>query len=100
MTSGVDPPVPAAGVPLSRPAAVKVTPVGSAPVRLNVAGEPSAVTEWEPAEPTVKVVVFALVIAGAVGCPATAKVPLPVAVPDSCRFSRRAGSRSTIRICA
>jgi hypothetical protein len=66
MTSGYDPPVPAAGVPLSTPAAVKVTPVGSAPVRLNVgAGKPVAVTVKEPAEPTVKVVLFALVMAGA-----------------------------------
>src|SRR5215472_5970357 len=60
-------PVPAAGVPLRTPVVVlNVTPVGSAPVSLNVgAGNPVAVTVKVPAVPTVKVVLFALVIAGA-----------------------------------
>jgi hypothetical protein len=41
------------------------TPAGKAPVSLNVGvGEPVAVTVNVPAVPTVKVVVFALVIAG------------------------------------
>jgi hypothetical protein len=56
----------AVGVPLSVPA-VKLTPAGSAPDSLNVgAGEPVAVTLNDPAVPTVKVVLFWLVIAGAV----------------------------------
>ena len=57
----------AAGVPLSAPVvALSVTPLGSAPVSVNVgAGEPVAVTVNDPAVPTVKVVLLALVIAGA-----------------------------------
>jgi hypothetical protein len=56
------PPVPPPGVPLRTPALVNVTPVGRAPVSLNVgAGNPVAVTAKEPAVPTVKVVLFALV---------------------------------------
>jgi len=59
--------VPAAGVPLRTPAAVKVTPAGSAPVSVKAgAGEPVAVTLNDPAAPTVNVVWSALVIAG--GC--------------------------------
>ncbi len=61
------PPLPAAGVPLRVPVpAVNVTPLGSAPVSLSVGvGTPAAVTVKVPAVPTVKVVLFALVIAGA-----------------------------------
>jgi hypothetical protein len=57
----------AAGVPLTTPLAVlNVTPLGSAPLSLNVgAGEPVAVTVNEPAVPTVKVALLALVMAGA-----------------------------------
>jgi hypothetical protein len=81
---GYVPPLPAAGVPLSVPvAAVNVTPLGSAPVSLNVgAGSPTAVTVNVPAVPTVKVVLLALVIAGAWStvsvkfCTASAPIPL------------------------
>ena len=61
------PPVPAAGVPLSRPDELKVTPLGRGPLVLKVieAGKPVAVTWNEPDVPTVKVVLFALVMAGA-----------------------------------
>jgi len=60
------PPLPAAGVPESTPAVVKVTPEGRAPVSVKVgAGEPVAVTVKVPAEPAVKVVLLALVMAGA-----------------------------------
>ncbi len=46
---------------------MRVTPVGSAPVSLNVGtGEPIAVTVNVPNVPTVKVVLFVLVIAGRV----------------------------------
>ena len=60
------PPVPAAGVPLSTPVvALNVTPLGSVPLSLRVgAGEPVTVTVNEPAVPTVKVALFALVMAG------------------------------------
>ena len=55
----------AVGVPLRTPA-LKVTPVGSAPDSVIVgAGNPVAVTVNEPATPTVNVVLFALVMAGA-----------------------------------
>ena len=60
------PPVPAAGVPLRKPAELRVTPLGSAPVSLNVdAGKPLAATVNDPADPTVNVALFALVMAGA-----------------------------------
>ena len=61
------PPVAAAGVPLSAPvAAVNVTPEGKEPDSESVgAGEPVVVTVNEPAAPTVKVALEALVIAGA-----------------------------------
>ena len=57
----------AAGVPLSTPVAVlKVTPLGSVPLWLRVgAGKPVVVTVNDPAVPTLKVALFALVIAGA-----------------------------------
>ena len=60
-------PVTDVGVPLSTPvAALNVTPLGSVPVSVNVgAGLPVAVTVNVPAVPTVKVVLFALVIADA-----------------------------------
>ena len=56
----------AAGVPLSTPVVVlRVTPVGSEPDSANVgAGVPVAVTVNDPAVPTLKVVLLALVIAG------------------------------------
>jgi len=65
---GYVPPVPAPGVPLSTPVpGLNVTPVGNVPVSLNVGlGMPVAVTVNVPAVPTVKVVLFALVITGAV----------------------------------
>jgi len=60
------PPLPAAGVPESTPAVVKVTPEGRAPVSENVGdGTPEAVTVKVPAVPAVKVVLLALVMAGA-----------------------------------
>jgi len=63
---GYVPPVPAPAVPLRTPVVVlNVTPVGSAPVSLNVgAGNPVAVTVNVPAVPTVNVVLLALVMAG------------------------------------
>src|SRR5207245_5127650 len=65
---GYVPPVPAPGVPLRTPVVVlNVTPVGSVPVSLNVGvGVPGAVTGNVPGVPTVKVVLLALVITGAV----------------------------------
>jgi len=59
--------VPLAGVPLSSPVpALKVIPEGSAPDSERVgAGDPVAVTVNEPAVPGVKVVLLALVMAGA-----------------------------------
>ena len=56
----------AAGVPPRTPVEeLNVTPEGSAPDSDKVgAGIPVAVTVNEPAEPTVKVVLFTLVIAG------------------------------------
>jgi hypothetical protein len=66
MVIGYEPPAPAAGVPLRTPAELRVTPLGRMPVSLNVgAGNPVAVTVKEPAVPTAKVALFALVIAGA-----------------------------------
>jgi hypothetical protein len=64
------PPLPEAGVPLSVavpfPLFTNVTPLGSVPVSDSVgAGDPVVVTVKLPAVPTVKVVVLALVIAGA-----------------------------------
>ena len=63
------PAVPAAGVPERAPLlALKVTPVGRVPASERVGvGDPLAVTVNEPAVPTVKVVLLALVIAGALG---------------------------------
>jgi hypothetical protein len=71
--SGYVPLVPEAGVPLSVPVpfplSLNVTPLGSAPVSLSEGvGVPVAVTVKLPAMPTVNVVLFALVIAGA-ACP-------------------------------
>ena len=58
--------VPAAGVPLSTPAVLKLTPAGNVPASLKVgAGNPVAVGENEPAAPNVKTVDAALVMAGA-----------------------------------
>jgi hypothetical protein len=59
--------VPAAGVPAIAPVeGLKVTPVGNAPDSLSVGlGRPVAVTEKDPATPTVKVVLAELVIDGA-----------------------------------
>ena len=55
-----------AGIPLSRPAAEKLTPAGSVPVSLNVnGGAPEAVTVNEPRLPTVNIVAAALVMASA-----------------------------------
>ena len=55
------------GIPLSTPVdALNVTPLGKVPASLSVgAGEPVAVTVNVPACPAVKLVVLALVIAGA-----------------------------------
>jgi len=55
-------------VPLSTPADVKVTPLGSVPVSLKVgAGKPVAVTVNDPAVFATNVVLAALVIVGGVG---------------------------------
>ena len=86
--------MPAAGVPLNTPVAgTKVTPVGRLPdmERLG-AGEPLAVTVKVPAALTVKLVLLALVMAGASlivmlkSCVALGNMPLvavtvPVKVP-------------------
>ena len=57
----------AEGVPLSTPALLRVTPPGKVPtVTLKVGmGLPVATTVKLPAAPTVKAVLFALVVAGA-----------------------------------
>jgi hypothetical protein len=67
MVTGYAPPVLGPGIPLSTPVVVlNVTPLGKAPVALNVgAGNPVAVTVNEPEAPTMNVVLFALVIDGA-----------------------------------
>ncbi len=68
------PPVPAPGVPESVPVplplSVKVTPLGSVPLRAMLGvGSPVVVTLKLPAVPTTKVVLLALVMAGGwVGC--------------------------------
>src|SRR5271157_611600 len=64
------PPVPAAGVPLSvavpLPLSANVTPLGKVPVSLRLAcGKAVVVTVKLPAAPAVKVVLLALVMAGA-----------------------------------
>ncbi len=65
------PPVPAAGGPLSVPVplplSTNVTPAGNAvpPIAIAGAGKPDVVTVNDPAVPTMNVVAFALVIAGA-----------------------------------
>jgi hypothetical protein len=61
---------PVVGVPLSVPVplllSVKITPVGRDPLSLRLAvGEPVVVTVNVPAEPVAKVVLLALVMAGA-----------------------------------
>jgi hypothetical protein len=71
IVSEYDPPVPAAGVPLSvavpLPWSMNVTPAGNTPASVIGAtvGNPVVVTVNVPALPTAKVVVLALVIAGA-----------------------------------
>jgi hypothetical protein len=71
---GYEPTVPNAGVPLSAPAEVSVTPLGSAPVSLKVGvGKPVAVTVNELGESTVNDVLLELVMAGC--CP-TVRVKL------------------------
>ena len=70
-------------VPLRTPAEVSVTPLGRVPVSLKVgAGTPVAVTVNDPAVPAVNVVLFALVIVGAVGA-ATTSVPVAVLVASA-----------------
>ena len=65
MVIGYVPTVPNAGVPLSTPAEVKVTPLGSAPVSVKLgAGKPVALTVNDPTVFTVNVALLALVIAG------------------------------------
>ena len=62
---GYVPAVPEAGIPLRTPA-LKVTPLGNVPDSLMAgAGYPVADTVNNPEEPTVNVVLIALVIAGA-----------------------------------
>lgn len=64
-------------MPLSRPLDDKVTLLGNGPVSLNVgAGEPVAVTWNEPLVPTVKVVLFPLVMTGPWEAATTLKVKL------------------------
>ena len=71
---GYVPPVPDAGVPLSVPVplplSLNVTPLGSVPASLSDGvGAPVVVTVNVPAVPTVNVVLFALVMLGAVPPP-------------------------------
>ena len=68
MVTGYMLPVPAAGSPPSAPVdELNVTPEGSAPDSdTDGAGRPAAVTVNEPAAPTLKLALFALVIAGAI----------------------------------
>src|SRR5262249_34550848 len=65
--SGYEPPVPAAGAPLSTPVSrSRPTPRGKVPVRPRVGvGKPVVVTVRAPVTPTRKPALFALVIAGA-----------------------------------
>ena len=70
MTKTYKPPLPASGVPLSVavpfPLSTKFTPAGSAPVSVSAGtGNPMVVTVKLPSVPVVKVVLPALVIAGA-----------------------------------
>ena len=67
------PPVPATGVPLSIPVAgLKVTSDGNAPDSVSVAtGKPMSATEKLPPVPTEKVVLPALVMAGALSTVST-----------------------------
>ena len=71
------PPVFTAGVPLSTPVPpLNETPLGSAPLSVKLdAGKPLAVTVNVPAVPTLNVVLFRLVIAGA-WLTVTSKVPV------------------------
>jgi hypothetical protein len=70
-----------AGVPLSTPVeALKVTPAGNVPDSARVgAGDPVVVTVNVPGVPTVKVVLFVLVIVGAVPVVAAAGVRVYIA---------------------
>jgi hypothetical protein len=73
--------VPVAGVPANvavpLPLSLKVTGLGNDPDSLKAGvGEPVVVTEKVPAVPTVKVVLLALVILGAVPPAATVRVKL------------------------
>jgi hypothetical protein len=79
--------VPAAGVPLSVPVPLplswNVTPLGKAPLSVMLGvGDPVVVTVKEPAVPTWKAVLLALVIAGVCftvsvkGCVALLPTPL------------------------
>jgi hypothetical protein len=76
------PPLPAAGIPLSVavpfPLSLNVTPLGNVPVSVSVGvGAPVVVTVKLPdVLPTVNVVLFALVIAGAICAVLTVKVKL------------------------
>jgi hypothetical protein len=67
MVMGKTPAVPEPGVPLSNPVPVlKVIPDGSGPDSDRVGvGDPVAVIVNDPGTPTVKVALFALVMAGA-----------------------------------
>jgi hypothetical protein len=81
------PPVPDAGVPLSVavpfPLSLNVTPLGSAPDSVSEGvGVPVVVTVKLPAVPTVNVVLFALVIAGAVPPPLAGLKAAITAAPD------------------
>ena len=74
--------MPAAGVPLSIPVALLNTnPFGKAPASVSAAvGEPDAVTVNSPAEPTVNVELFALVICGAAWTAVSKNNPLATAL--------------------
>src|ERR1700676_4694982 len=74
--------LPAAGVPLRTPVELlNVTPLGSTPDSLSVGvGLPVAVTVNVPAAPTVNVVLFGLVISGAIELAGPKNTPLIAAL--------------------
>lgn len=70
--------MPGAGVPLSRPEELRVTPLGSGPgVEIAGVGKPVKVTWNEPGSPMVKVVWFALVMVGGRSTVRLAEAVLP-----------------------
>ena len=91
--SGYVPPLPDAGVPLSIalpfPLSVNIRPVGSVPDSLkDGVGVPVVVTVKLPAAPTVKIVLLALVIVGAVPPPLPATLNAAIAAAQGFAIPR------------